>query len=110
MKNQQEWIEIHQKNRIWINQQIRICLLARRTLTNEPQKLFESLIQNSDSNNRPDLIPLRELTNNPYWAGRFRNYNLGIIGTIFNVHHFVYQARLLNYNEEEKPILLTPAC
>jgi len=95
MKTQQEWIEIHQKNKNWINQQIRICLLARHLIKNDPQKMFEFLIRKADSNNRPDLIPLRELTNDHYWTERFQNYDKGIIGTIFNIKHFIFEARKL---------------
>lgn len=104
-------IEQHQKNVAWANQQIRICLMARRLLKKYEQKDFGWLINNASEHNRPELLPLKEAINNESWRLRFQNHDLALIAVIFNAHLFVYEARLLKWKQEEQPWLAeTPTC
>jgi coproporphyrinogen III oxidase len=103
----EEWIEIHKKNVKWINEQIRICLMARRLLKGIEQKNFEHMIRNANEHHRPELLPLKEALQGEYFSLRFSSYDRGILGTIFDIHHFLYEARKLKWKEAEKPYLVS---
>jgi hypothetical protein len=106
MKTREEWIAQHKKNVAWVNEQIRICLMARRLLKGEEQKNFSWLIRSASEHNRPELLPLREkIENNEFYSLRFQNYDRGILSNVFDIHKWLYEARALKWKEAEKPYL-----
>jgi len=103
-------IEQHQKNIVWINEQIRICLMARRLLKGEKEANYSHLIWSASEHHRPELLPLKEAVNTEFWSLRFTSYGRALISTVFDVKHFIYEARLLKWKAEEHPWLNpTPA-
>jgi hypothetical protein len=97
------FIETHKRNVAWVNEQIRICVMARRLLKGHKQSSYAWLIQHSDCNGHPELAPLKEAIakHRESWNLRFGSYNLALIRDIFDLRHFVYQARTLKWKEQE---------
>lgn len=111
MRTQQDWIEIHKNNVQWVNDQIRICLMARRLLKGREQKDFDLLITHATEHHNPELLPLKQAIAK-YQAGwdvRFHSFSIGVLSEIFDTRKFIYEARCLKWKEEEKPWLKTPA-
>jgi len=82
--------------------------MARRLFKGEDQKNFRHLIYSANEHNRPELLPLREkIEHEEYFSLRFSSYDRGILGTIFDIHHFLYEARKLKWKEAEKPWLVS---
>jgi len=102
MKTREEWIAIHQKNVAWANDQIRICLMARRLLKGQEQKNFDWLIRDANEHNRPELIPLKDAIEKyrESWRLRFQNYSLALLSTIFDIKKFIFEARSLKWEEQ----------
>jgi hypothetical protein len=108
MKTREEWIAQHKKNVAWVNEQIRICLMARRLLYDDFKKDYYHLIHNASEHNRPELLPLREkvcVEHNEFFSLRFQNYDRGILSDVFDIRKWLYEARMLKWKEAEKPYL-----
>lgn len=108
MKTREEWIAQHKKNVAWVNEQIRICLMARRLLKGEQQKNFRYLIHNASEHNRPELLPLQaKIKDDEFYSLRFQNYDRGILSNVFDIRKWLYEARTLKWKEAEKPYLVS---
>ena len=108
--NREQWIAQHKKNVAWVNEQIRICLMARRLLKGEQKKDFYNLIRNASEHNRPELLPLREkvfVEHDEFYSLRFQNYDRGIMSDVFDIQKWIYHARELKWKEEAKPWLVS---
>lgn len=104
----EQWIAIHKKNVAWINEQIRICLMARRLLKDDFKKDFYRLIYNASEHCSPELLPLREkIEHDEFYSLRFQNYNRGMLSNVFDIHKWLYEARTLKWKEAEKPYLVS---
>lgn len=112
MKTRQYWIDLHKKNVTWANDQIRICLMARRVLKGIEQSKFSMLLHHANEHSDAELLPLKQAIAKYQdgWNLRFQNYSLGLLSEIFDVKTFIYEARTLKWKEQEKPWLAgTPA-
>lgn len=98
----QSLIELHNQNKAWVNQQIRICLLARRLLKGVHQNKYWQMIHDASEHHHPELLPLKTATDNECYRLRFENYNLGLLNEVFDIRKWIYEARALKWKEQEK--------
>jgi hypothetical protein len=99
-------IYYHQKAVAWVNEQIRLCLLARRVLKGyNPEKYYMHIVH-ATVHCGAELLQLREaLFQNPVWALRFESYRKGLINKVFDVTHYIAEARTLKIKQQELPWL-----
>ena len=85
--------------------------MARRLLKGSEQRNFFILIFHANEHHNSHRLPLKEAIakHQDSWNLRFTNFSLGLLGEIFDVKHFITEARSLKWKEHQKPWLKTPA-